>query len=243
MKEGKHLNEQFCSNCGVSKEGKDKFCRKCGTPWPELSTGGAGGETEAKSAGGFTGKAFLGGFVGCLGVLAAGFVVLVILGVVVAVSQDDDAEVVSSGGAPTARPADSDEPDAPGVLNLNVGDTAKVGDAEVTVNSFRLSSGDGTFGPDPGNVYVIVDTTVRNTGSDAYNISSILQTAARDGDGREYNVSIALGATTQGQLDGTIPPGDILRGETAFEVPQSATGLQFVFSQSLGSQQARWNLR
>ena len=88
-------------------------------------------------------------------------------------------------------------------MNLAVGDTAKVGDArEVTLYGVRFSSGESFLSPDQGNVYVIVDVGVRNTGDDEYNMSSLLQLAARDGDGREYNITFA--GDTQGSLDGTI---------------------------------------
>jgi hypothetical protein len=208
-----------------------------------LAEGAPAPADQAKSGKGFLGKAFFGGFFGCFGVIAAGVVLLIIVAVVVAVSQDDKADVVSGDERPVSQATSGGEPAKPDALNLEVGNTAKVGDAEVTLNSYRLSRGDGTFGPDAGNIYVIVDVTVRNTGDDPYNLSSLLQTALRDPEGREHNLTIAIGADTQGQLDGTIPPGDILRGEEAFEVPEGSTGLQFVFSQALGDQQARWNLR
>lgn len=160
----------------------------------------------------------------------------------VAASCEEEAEVVTRA---TPQATDSEEevieePDTSDVLNLNVGDTAKIGDAEVTVHGFRLGEGDEFFGPDEGNVWVVVDVTVVNTGDDGYALSSLLQTAARDQESREYG--IAFGPDLQGSLDGQIPPGDKLRGEVAFEVPTGQAGLQFVFKQALGSAQARWNL-
>lgn len=128
----------------------------------------------------------------------------------------------------------------PEVLNLSIGDTAKVGDAEVTVHGFRTSTGSDISSPDAGNMWIIVDATVRNTGDDSYALSSLLQVSARDSEGREYSITVA--PDLAGRLDGAIPPGDMLRGEEAFEVPEGATGLQFVFSQEFGTQQARWNL-
>jgi hypothetical protein len=129
----------------------------------------------------------------------------------------------------------------PDVLNLNLGDSAKVGDARVTANSYRLDAGGEYLKPDSGNMWVIVDVTVVNTGDDEYNISSLLQTAVRDADGYEYDV--AFGPDTKGNLDGSIPAGGTLRGEVGFEVPNPSYGLQFVFKQAFGSQQARWNLK
>lgn len=203
--------------------------------------------SEERKGRGFFGRAFFGGFFGCLGVglaIIVVIVVIVIIAVMAAGGGDDEAEVVND--QPAATSADGQEPppeeqEEPDVLNLAIGDTAKVGDAEVTVHGSRTSTGDEFLAPEAGNVWVIVDATVKNTGDDAYNLSSVLQTSLRDGAGREYDITIGP-TDLQGQLDGTIPPGDILRGEVAFEVPEDATGLQFVFAQALGEQQARWNL-
>jgi hypothetical protein len=199
------------------------------------------GEREKER--GFFRRAFGGGFCGCLGIIAALVVVLVVVGAIAAVlgaGEEDDADVVNTGVTPQSSPGENGGTDGPDVLNLAIGSTARVGDAEVTVHGARRSSGGEFLSPDAGNVWVIVDATVRNTGDDAYNISSLLQTALRDSTGVEHDITI--GADTSGQLDGTIPPGDILRGETAFEVPLTATGLQFVFTQALGNQVARWNI-
>lgn len=184
---------------------------------------------------------------------AAIIIVIIVIAVIAIVATgggDDEAEVVRptaqatspEGGATEPAAEEATEPEEPDVLNLSIGDTAKVGDAEVTVHGFRTGTGNEIVSPAAGSVWIIVDATVRNTGDDAYNLSSLLQTAVRDSGGREYDVTIGP-TDLQGQLDGTIPPGDILRGEVAFEVPENATGLQFVFSQAIGEEQARWNLQ
>lgn len=172
-----------------------------------------------------------------------GLLTIIALGTLsVAASCEEKAEVVTRS---TPQATDSGEeaarePGAPDVFNLSVGDTAKVGDAEVTVHGFRFDEGDEFFAPGEGNTWLVVDVTVVNTGDNSYALSSVLQTAARDQEGREHG--IAFGPDLQGSLDGQIPSGDKLRGEAAFEVPVGQTGLQFVFKQAIGSAQARWNL-
>ena len=139
---------------------------------------------------------------------------------------------------PTPEPTEAPEQDD---LNLALGETAKVGDAEVTAHSFRLDSGSEFFAPDAGNVWIVIDATIVNTGDDEYNFSSFLQLALRDTEGREYDET--FGPDIISQLDGTILAGDNLRGEVAFEVPEAVMpGLKFVFKQVFGSGQARWNL-
>lgn len=165
------------------------------------------------------------------------------MAIFLAAACEEEAEVVQRA-TPEANGGQqevTEESGAPDVLNLAIGDTAKVGDAEVTVHAFRFDEGGEFFAPDAGQIWLVVDATVVNTGDDSYSLSSLLQTAARDQEGREYG--IAFGPDLQGQLDGTIPPGDRLRGEAAFEVPAGQPGLQFVFKQAFGAAQARWNLK
>lgn len=153
----------------------------------------------------------------------------------------EEASVVSTstpGGETAGEPATEAPPD---VLNLNIGDTAEIGDARVTVHAFRMDTGSEVFAPDPGKAWIVVDVSVENTGDDEYNISSLLQTAIRDAENREHDDSALV--ETSGDLDGSIPAGDILRGERAIEIPADATGLQFVFKQAFGNEQARWNLQ
>jgi hypothetical protein len=144
--------------------------------------------------------------------------------------------------APTAEPTpEVTEPPEQDNLNLAVGQTAQIGDAQVTVHSWRIDPGSEFLKPDADKQWIVVDATVVNTGDDEYAMSTLLQMSIRDSDGREHGTP-ALGAETSGSLDGVIPPGQNLRGEVAIEVPATSTGLQFVFGQSFGGEQARWNL-
>jgi hypothetical protein len=184
-------------------------------------------------------KGFLSGCFGCFGVGVAVVLVLIVGGVIVGalVSNSggggDEPKVVSG---PTA-----DEQHAPsggGTQAQPIGTTQKLGDAEVTVHGVRGTSGDELFQPDPGNKYVIVDVSAKNVGDNPYNLSSILQCGMRDSSGRNYTITI--GPDTTGSFDGTMQVGATIRGEVAFEVPTSATGLTFIFEQALGTGQAFW---
>ena len=147
----------------------------------------------------------------------------------------------STGGGQSITPIEVPrEPTQPSGPHIAVIGTAqKVGDAEVTVHGVRRSTG-GVLGPDPGNVYVIVDVAMRNTGDNAYELSSLLQTALRDGEGRNYDHAIF--ADTQANFNGTAAVGGLLRGEVGFEIPAASTGLIFIFEQAFGSGQAFWSV-
>jgi len=118
--------------------------------------------------------------------------------------------------------------------------THQVGDARVTPNGWREDPGGQFFKPAGGYKWIVVDLTVENTGDDEYAMSTLLQMQMRDGEGRTYG--IAIGPKLQGSLDVVIPVADKVRGEVAFEVPATATGLKFIFKQSFGTKQAMWNL-
>lgn len=120
-----------------------------------------------------------------------------------------------------------------------VGDAVRMGDLVVTVNSVRTSGGGDFLKPEPGHVFLLVDITVENRGTQAAHVSSLAQFALYDAEGYQQDMSIFT--DTRGQVDGEIPPGRKIRGEIAWEVPRGARGLELAFDASLfGSGQARW---
>jgi len=184
-------------------------------------------------------KGFMGGCFGCLGVAVAGAVVLIVGGLVLGAlisssgGGGDKAEVVSGPTADKQHAPSNNEPQV-----QPIGTTQKLGDAEVTVHGVRESSGSDFFQPAPGNKYVIVDVSAKNVGDNPYSLSSLLQCKMRDSSGRNYTVTI--GPDTTGSFNGTMQVGATIRGEVAFEVPTSATGLTFIFEQAFGTGQAFW---
>lgn len=107
-----------------------------------------------------------------------------------------------------------------------IGSTAESGGIRVTLNSVRRVTG-GFLPPDEGNEYIIVDLTFENSTDEEQTVSSLLSYSIRDDTGQKYGV--AFTAETETTADGSIPPGDKLQGESAFEVPLDANGLIFVY--------------
>ena len=107
----------------------------------------------------------------------------------------------------------------------------------------RESQGELIIRPSAGQKWVIVDVSARNRGNDAYLFSAYFQTSVRDREGRNYKLVVAFGPQLRGVFDGSVPAGGDLRGEVAFEVPQNAAGLVFVFQQLRGGDQAYWALQ
>lgn len=153
---------------------------------------------------------------------------------------------------PTAQPAPSDtsepaEPTAPptaATTTFATGDIIDFGDLSMIVLGWSSPAGDEFSQPDAGNKFVVVDTLFVNTGSAADSLSSLLQTQLKDGTSQVYNpdfnATLAAGVSSP---DGEISPGERIRGSIGFQVPQDATGLQFVFDASfLGGQRVFVNL-
>jgi hypothetical protein len=136
----------------------------------------------------------------------------------------------------------SGEPPPPSVKRI--GQAQKVGSVQLTVHAVRDSQGENLLQrPSAGQKWVIVEVSARNTSSDTYFLTAYYQTHLRDREGRNYNMVVVLGPQLRGNFDGTIPGRGTLRGEVAFEVPQNATGLVFLFQELRGSGQALWALQ
>ena len=119
----------------------------------------------------------------------------------------------------------------PQFRRFNVGDTVRLGDIHLTVNGARASLGDGLWKPEVGNHFVYVDATFRNVSDQPQVVSSLVQMEIRDAAGRSYDVDFtALAANDGPSLDGQLAPGDLLRGEVGYQVPNTATGLTWRYS-------------
>ena len=120
---------------------------------------------------------------------------------------------------PTERAANAQPTASPQFQVFNVGDTVRLGDLHITVNSVRASLGDNFFTPEEGNYFIYVDVTFRNEGNKPEVVSSLLSIEIRDADSPSP--------------DGEIAQGDTIRGEVGFQLPVSATGLAWRFSGNL----------
>ena len=122
-----------------------------------------------------------------------------------------------------------------------IGQATPIGLWQVTVNSATTSKGDHAFAPHSGKIFLIVDVTVQNDGSDPQLVSSGLMFILKDGTGQAYNETI----TDIGKpLDGTVQAGDKLRGQMIYEVPAGEHSFTFQFQDSTYyANVGMWNLR
>lgn len=116
----------------------------------------------------------------------------------------------------------------------NVGDVIQIGTVTLTVNGVSNPAGDQFNKPNAGNKFLIVDLTIENKGASAISISTLLQMSLKDPSGQKYNDDFSASmASGGGSPDGEIVPGEKLRGQVGFQVPENVTGLVFVFDADL----------
>jgi hypothetical protein len=125
--------------------------------------------------------------------------------------------------------------------HFKVGDQVKVGDTFiVTINSFKTSPGDEFDKPKSGNVFVVVDITIKNVSNDEQDISTDLQCTMKDSTGQKYDETILSSATDPG---GKLAAGDIVKGQVPYEVSASQHDFTFAFEADIISGgQTVWDL-
>jgi hypothetical protein len=137
---------------------------------------------------------------------------------------------VNLGDAPTMVEAPAElAGEAPQQL-YNVGDAIKIGDIVLTVNEVQTPKASQFAKPDKGMRFLVVDVTIENKASNAANLSSMLQMQLKDTSGQAYSVDLMASAASGGKApDGELAPGEKIRGQIGYQVPEDAKGLTFVF--------------
>ena len=112
----------------------------------------------------------------------------------------------------------------------NFGDTIALGTNTLVVNEVTYPQGSQFTLPKPGNKFVVIDLTFENKGAEAVSVSSLLQMSLKDSDGNKYGVDLmATTAANGSSIDGEVAPGEMVRGQIGFQIPESVLGLIFVF--------------
>ncbi|PKN85752.1 MAG: DUF4352 domain-containing protein [Chloroflexi bacterium HGW-Chloroflexi-8] len=112
----------------------------------------------------------------------------------------------------------------------NIGDVIELGKTTITVNNVTSPVGDQFTKPDDGYKFLIVDLTIENKGTEAITVSTLLQMAVKDSNSYKYGVDLMASTVSGGTTpDGEIAPGEKVKGQVGFQVPENASGLLFVF--------------
>jgi flagellar basal body-associated protein FliL len=111
----------------------------------------------------------------------------------------------------------------------------------VTVNSVKTSQGDQITAPKSGDIYVIVDVTLKNTSSTNQPVSSLVQFNFKDSTGQQYTETVT---DFTHPPDGMLTAGGVLRGQLAYEVPSSQHDFILQFQPDITSTNvAEWTLK
>ncbi len=113
---------------------------------------------------------------------------------------------------------------------FSIGDVIEIGEMTLTVNEITNPPGDEFSKPDEGHKFLVVDVTFENKSAETQTLSSLLQMNLKDDTGQQYDVDLMASIVSDGSTpDGEIAPGEKIRGQVGFQVPEDATGFVFVF--------------
>lgn len=142
--------------------------------------------------------------------------------------------LVALGGCGGDDSTDSDAGGAAKAVQVyKVGDTARLGDAEVVVHGVKdpFDSGNPVARPPAGFRQVAVDAEVKNLSSKPRVFSGFSQFDLKDSTNKSFT-AVPLPRTIP-SIGGEAAPGAAIRGMVAFQIPEASTGLQLVFKTPL----------
>lgn len=139
---------------------------------------------------------------------------------------DDDGD--SSGSGDAGDGSETREVDA-AVGELVEGDNIHL----VVENVERDADLGEFFDPDQGNVFVAVDLAMKNVSNDYLSVSNLLQTRVQDDEGYSYDQTF-VGDADASFNGGQFAPGEVERGQIAYEIPEDASGLELRFDFDVG---------
>lgn len=111
----------------------------------------------------------------------------------------------------------------------SVGERVDDGKMSMVVRDVSTTEKLGEFTEaDSGNTFVVVRLAVKNVTSDDFlNFSGFLQTRVKDGSDYTYDQSVS--GTDETFTGGQLVPGEVSRGDLAYEVPKDASELELQF--------------
>ncbi len=142
---------------------------------------------------------------------------------------------------PTPTSAASTPTPTPTPSHFKVGQVVKVGDTwQVTVNSIKTSQGSEFTKPKTGNIFLVVDVTLKNISPSEQQAYSA-QFTLRDATGQEYNETFFDSQYVP--PNGKVEAGSPLRGQISYEVPTSQKHFTLAFVASFGAPgQTIWDI-
>lgn len=136
-------------------------------------------------------------------------------------SDTNNATTTTAATSQPSQPTPTPQP------HFKVGQLVKVGDTwDVTINSVKTSTGTEFDTPKPGNVFLLIDVSLKNISSQELTASSLLMFTLRDSTGQQYTETFTSFTTSP---EGKTPAGSPVRGTLPYEVPTSVHAFQLAF--------------
>lgn len=99
---------------------------------------------------------------------------------------------------------------------------------DVRIDNVSRGNGEkGSLNPGSGKTYLIVTLYVKNKTNKVLPVYPLTQTYIKDSEGQTYNIGPAI--VKQPFLAGDLAPGDQLKGELAYEIPDNLKDPLFYF--------------
>jgi hypothetical protein len=176
--------------------------------------------------------------IGCGSIVA-----LVVLGIIIGVANGGKSNTGTASTTSSSNTTSNTTNSSSAPQHFKVGDTVKVGDTwQAVVNSVKTDNGGEISTLKSGDVYLVVDVSLKNLSNQEQNVSSLVQFTLQDATtGKKFDESIDTNAGAS--LDGKVSAGSPLEGVIAFEVPSSVHSFTFNFApDAFGSGQTTWDL-
>ncbi len=111
----------------------------------------------------------------------------------------------------------------------------------MTLNSAKTSQGSAYDSLKAGDIYLIVDVTVKNGTGSHQSVSSAINFKLNDSTGQTYNETVITGSTPPD--DTALRDGAKLRGQLVYEVPKSMKSFTLTYQPNFTStDQATWDI-
>lgn len=156
-------------------------------------------------------------------------IVVIIIGAIGSSMNNDPEQVSSSstptpsqsaGGSPSSVTSETPTATPTPVSVASIGDTITVREVEITLDAAEISQGVQYNAPGDGKVFLFLTFSVANNSKNEINLSSLISTDAYVDDySTDINI-MAVAASSESSLDGSVAPGKKMKGVLAYEVPE-----------------------
>ena len=137
---------------------------------------------------------------------------------------------VDLGSTPIAMEPPADLNLAHSQQVYKIGDLIEISDLAIQVIQVTYPAGNDFVKPKEDYKFAAVDVQVENMGDTTQEISSIVQMYLKDSTGEKYTFHLgAQSIVDSGLPDDELQPGERVRGQIGFQVPENVAGLVFVF--------------